>query len=394
MNGVEFFRNTVLETCKPDLLEKYRYTQRTIQEAIFAVLEPSPFAQADATSGLGLALIRLQKLPSSAQDKLNPQDPLTKAAMLIGAVSLRAWVYKSEINGYEHQNFESIWEKTKLQKLAAKCDEVVSEIVPETNGKYVSIDMPKMHSTFSENLHLGVPEHIVLTGLNAVGKSFIIKLFTEYLGDCEISSKVVKLPRPDGPISQVINAALNGELKINKEALQLAFLSDALDIEPEPDTLMVFDRHPRIESYVYGPSTLARTVLSTHEVFDDIYHTYIIDQHPMACALKVAKRDRSPRIFEKDTEAMTEQVIRFSRLTVLPGIHWINNDIPIYKGGPQNWNLQISMSRFMGSVFYTGVLQRLLLKQGRFNSYHEASGFLYNKFIKYENKWENLPASS
>lgn len=387
MQGVEFFRNTILETCKPDLLEKYRHTQRTIQKAINAVLEPNDFAQADPTSNLGLTLIKLSELPHNVEGQLDPADSITKAAMLIGAISLRAWVYKSLVNGFEHRNFESIWQKTRLQKLAANCDKVISEVIPETNGRFVNIDTQKMHEFFLENLHSGVPEHIVLTGLNATGKSFLIELFTEFLAGCGINAKVIKMPRPDGPLSGIIKNALGGDLKIKREALQLAFLTDALDFEPEPDTLMVFDRHPRTEAFVYGPPSLARTVLSTHEFFDGNYHTFIIDRHPMACALKVAKRKNSPRIFEKDVETMTEQLVRLARLTVLPGVHWINNDIPISKFDPINWDLQISISRFVGSVFYGGVLQRHLLKQGRFNSYSEASRFVYLTFLKYEEKW-------
>jgi len=388
MNEAEFFRHTLLETCKPDLLEKYRNTQRTIQRAISASLEPSQYAKHDSTSSLGLSIFRHSELPNSAQDKLDPENPITKAAMLIGAVSLRAWVYRNPESVHENKSFEDIWKGTRLQNLARLCDEVVADIVPETNGKFVSIDLQKMHNAYLEDLHSNTPEHIVLTGLNATGKSFLIGLLSEYLVGCDIPVKIIKTPRPKGPLARVIREALAGNLEFRRNALQLAFLSDALDISPEPETLMVFDRHPRIDAYVYGPSQTARTVLSTHEVFGGIYHTFIIDQHPLACAIRVAERDRSPRIFEQDTEAMTEQLLRFARLTVLPGIHWINNDIPDKENDKQfNWNLQISAGRFIGAVYNNGVLQRYLIRQGRFQSFREASKFLWLTYLPYQEKW-------
>lgn len=387
MAGAEFFHDTIIETCKPDLLDQYRVTQRTIQTAIKARLEPSDFGKYDPTSGLGTALIRLSELPEAVANKLDPDDPLVKAGMLIGAVSLRAYVYRSLTDSYLHQNFENMWENTNLQGLASKCDEVIAELVPEISGRFVNIDIAKMHEAFLEDLHLGVPEHIVLTGLNAVGKSFLIELFSDFLKGCQIPAKIIKMPRPDGPLSQVIGKALSGNNKLRRDALQLACLSDALDVDPDTNTLMVFDRHPRTEAYVYGPPEIARTVLSTHEVFKGIYWTFIVDQHPMACALKVAEREKSPRIFEKDVETMTEQLVRFARLTALPGVRWINNDFPVTENNTLNWNLQLSVSRFIGSVFYTGVLQRYLLKQGKFNNYTEASSFLTDIFLKYQEKW-------
>ncbi|HET7099135.1 MAG TPA: hypothetical protein VFI61_02795 [Patescibacteria group bacterium] len=389
MSQIEFLRTSIIETCKPDMLEAYRATQRTIQRAIAAELEPNFYGSSDLTSGLGLAFMKMQELPKTVESRLDPNNPITIAAMLVGAISARAWLYKSDINGQMNRNFESIWKLTKLQGLAAKCDEVISEVVPETQGRFVNIDLSKMNDHHQASIHSNAPEHIVVTGLNAVGKTTILKSFAGFLEFCSIKSTIVKMPRPDGPLSQVINSALSGDLKINKEALQLVFLADAIDLAPEPDTLIVFDRHPiASEAFAYGSPRIATTVLSTREIKNDIYQTFIVDQHPMSCALKVAERSSSPRIFEDDVEKMTEQLIRFARLTVLPGTHWINNDIP--KNDNINNNIiHTGTERFMGAVQYSGILQRHLLRQGKFTAYNQASEFLYLKWLDVKEKLTN-----
>jgi thymidylate kinase len=330
--------------------------------------------------------MRLQELPRSVENKLDLNSPITTAAMLIGAISARAWIYRSDINGQMNRNFESIWHGTQLQGLAAKCDETIAEVVPETKGKFVNVDLDKMSNEHIANIHSDAPEHIVVTGLNAVGKSTILNSFAGFLEFCEIKSSVIKMPRPDGPLSQVINSALSGDLKIDKDALQLVFLADAIDLKPEPDTLIVFDRHPiAAEAFTYGSPQIARTVLSTQEIKTDVYQTFIIDQHPIACALKRSERETKPRIFEDRVEKMVDQLIRFARLTVLPGTHWINNDIPQNDGVHKN-PIHTAIERFIGAVQYNGVLKRHLLKQGRFTSYSQASEFLYTKWLDFEEK--------
>lgn len=388
MSGVETFRSTIIETCKPEQLEKYRLVQRQIQQATAAFMQPNPYGRHDSTSGLGQWFIWNSRQPLSVANKMDPNDPTTKAAMLVGAISLRAWLYKSDSDTEGHKNIKSsdVWKNTRLQKLAFECDKVVADIAPETRGRFVDIDLTEMANRHKEGIHSNADEHIVVTGLNAVGKTTVLNIFSNYLNDCNVVAKVIKMPRPDGPLSKVILPALNGELRIAKNALQMIFLADALDFEPEPETLIVFDRHPiASEAFVYGPEEIARTVLSTQEIRNQIFQTFILDQHPMSCARRVAERSSAPRIFENDVEKMTEQLIRFARLTVLPGTHWINNDIPsteTYSGYKPEL---IAAERFIGSVFHSGVLQRRLLKQGRFSSYSEASSFLYDKAHTYMN---------
>ena len=387
MSGVEQFRQTIIDTCRPEMLNQYRQTQRTIQKAVGAFIEPSPFGQADSTSGLGLALTQLQEVPTAIQDKLNLDDPITKAAMLIGAVSLRAWIYKKGIDGQEKINYEEVWHQTKLRSLAARCDEIVGEIIPETHRGFIKVDIDKMREDFRNKINSGMPEHIVVTGLNAVGKSKIITAFEAFLKTCDVTTKVIKMPRPDGPLSTVIQSCLRGELKLNKNALQMVFLADALDLDPEPDTLFVFDRNSiAADSFVYGSPEIADTVLSTRGIEPEIYQTFILDQHPMACAQKVSERERAPRIFEDHVEKMVEQLIRFARLTVLPGIHWINNDIPRQKDRVGKGVVPTAIERFIGSVFFSGTLQRFLLKSRKFTNYNDASNFIYLKWLDFEEK--------
>lgn len=383
MVGIETFRTSIIETCKPELLEQYRYTQRKIQKAIRAHLEPSNYGQSDATSGLGMALMRLQELPDNSFD---PESQVVKAAMMIGAVSLRAWIYKSDINGWKNTTLKDIYHRTNLEELATKCDETIDQVVPETQGRFVNISVEQMKSVFETRKKDRVQEDIVITGLNAVGKTTIIKVFTKFLEACEIKSTVIKMPRPDGPLSSVIMPALAGKLKIDKQALQFAFLADALDATSDsPDSLIVFDRNAIMsEAYVYGPAEIGRAVLATQELNTRVNHTFIVDQHPMSCAIQISKRSTQPRIFEDDVEKMTDQLIRFARLTVLPGYHWINNDIPDTDGTA----VGTAVERFIGAVHFSGILQRRLIRDGRFDNHRQASDFLYSKWldIQFEKK--------
>lgn len=377
MAGIESFRTTIIETCKPELLDEYKYTQRKIQKAIRANLEPSNYGESDPTSGMGMALMRLQELPDNS---LDPENQVVKAAMMIGAVSLRAWIYKSDVNGWKNTTLEKIYQRTNLQGLAAKCEEAILEIVPETQGRFVNISVDEMKKVFEEKKSSNTQEDIVITGLNAVGKTTIINVFTKFLKACDIKSTVIKMPRPDGPLSTVIMPALEGKLKIDKQALQFAFLADALDAtSTSPDSLIVFDRNAIMsEAYVYGPSEIARTVLATQELNTRINHTFIVDQHPMSCAIQISKRSAKPRIFEDDVEKMTDQLIRFARLTVLPGYHWINNDIPDTK---YETSIETAVERFIGAVHFSGILQRRLMRDGRFNNHRQASDYLYSKWL-------------
>lgn len=378
MAGAEFFRNSILNVCKPDLLDPYISAQRTIQRAINTDLEPPP----DPHETPAMTWSRLMDRPEQVAHNFDPDSPITRAAMLIGAVSLKAYLFRDATEGYLHKSFEDVWRGTRLQKMAAKCDEVISEIVPELSGKFVTVNIAEMHKDFIEKLHLGVPEHIVVTGLNAAGKSWILKYFSEFLTQCDIKASIIKMPRPDGPLSQPLHDVLKGNLKLSGNARQLLFLSDALDVDPQPETLMVFDRNPRTDAFVYGGPDMARVVLSTHEIFQGIYHTFIIDRNPLATKSRVESRSVAPRIFERDLETMVEQVIRFVKLTSLPGYYWINNDIP-----KDDNPAATALGRFLNSVLSSGVLQRHLIKLQRFDHVIQANEFFAKKSVEFTNKW-------
>ena len=144
MSGIEQFRKGIIETCDPDMLQEYISAQRVIQKAIKASIEPSQYSINDPRSNLGLALQQIAETPISIQDKLYPHSSITKAAMLVGAVSFRSWLFRGSRSNQKITTFEDVWSGTQLQRLAAECDTVISDIVIPTTGNFTSIDLPKM----------------------------------------------------------------------------------------------------------------------------------------------------------------------------------------------------------------------------------------------------------
>lgn len=104
---------------------------------------------------------------------------------------------------------------------------------------------------------------------------------------------------------------------------------------------------------------------------------------------EVTKRKADPRIFERQRDQMIDQFIRFAGLTVLPGTSWINNDIPQNPGTSKNWVIELSMRRFFGSVFASGILQRHLIKQERAVSFEDASERLAIAFFRFLEMWRD-----
>lgn len=383
MAGIESFRSSIIETCKPGMLETYTEASRTVQRVLYEATAPPT---SDDPGRLALQLF----LPKAINEvgKFDPDEPTTKMAMLIGAIAFRTLNDRLDTwtTLQKPTSFESIWRHSNLQGLAAKCEETIKDVVPNMKGEFVDISIDKMQEKFSRDLRNGKLEHIVVTGLNATGKSKGIKFLEGFLKSVGIKTTTIKMPRPDGPASEVILSTLKGEKKIKPDAAQMFFLGDALDIDPNPDTLMLFDRHPRTEAFVYGPPEIERVVLSTQEVFSGIYWTFILNRHPLAAKITVANRETKPRIFERDVERMAEQLVRFAKLTVLPGVHWITNDIPAKNSDP-NWQTKISCDRLVITILNTGVINRHMVKQGLAKNFREAHEILVPKYIDYQSKF-------
>jgi len=379
MSGVEHFHDIIIKTCDPTMLDTYTQASRAVQKVLYEATAPP------TTDDPGLLALQLF-LPKAIEqvEQFGPAEPTTKMAMLIGAIAFRTFGNDQDLDQIRKpSSFEDIWWGTNLHSLAAKCEETVGDVIPNTQGEFVNIDLKKMHEKFSRDLKDGKPEHIVITGLNATGKSKGINFLKGFLNSVGINTTIIKMPRPDGPASEVIMPVLKGEKRFKADASQMFFLGDALDTDLNPETLMLFDRHPRTEAYVYGPPAMERVVLSTQEIFDGIYWTFIMNRHPMAAKMTVANRETKPRIFERDIEMMAEQLIRFAKLTVLPGVRWITNDIPIKNGDP-DWQVKISSDRLAITILSTGVLHRHMIKQGLARDFEEAHKILATKYVHYQ----------
>lgn len=374
------FQETFRQTCKPDVVDEYSRASEIIQEAIQTVVSPRLGEEFAFTQLFVLDPLR----PERVCARLDPERPAVKAAMLIGAISLRAYLYKSLTSGFNNISFRQMWVKTPLWRLAGQCEDIVDELTPKTTGAIVTIDTKAMQDKFINDIHAHAPEHIVLTGLNGVGKSAAGKILTEFLDFCDVRSKLIKMPRPDGPISKLILPILDGSVEYNSNARQLLFLSDAMDIKPEPDALIIYDRHARTEALVYGTEAIERVVLATHEIFDDVFHTFVLDRHPLRNMSLLEKRDRQPRIFERNVDIMIEQLSRLAKLTTLPGVHWINTDSS--KDRSEKPYFKLATTRVLGAVVASGVIQRHMVKQNLAENFPHAEVILNNNYWDFKSK--------
>lgn len=382
MKEVEYFRHTLIEATSLDSSEKYLQASRTVQSAISVAIDllENPSAP---------KLIDIQNSPENVAHILDPNNPATIAAMLLGAISSRAHLYRNPFSPQEPIKYREIWKETPLESLAAKCDEIVEEIRPNFSSKFAEISLVNMKAEFLNNIKEGGPEHIILTGLNGVGKTLMIRALRDIIKVTGINGKIVKFPQPKGLLSETIQKILKGRDNFNSQALQMLFLSDALSLPEEPETLLVFDRHPQTDALVFGPESLETTILTARELFPGSYWTFIIDRHPLAAKSDVSKRKQEPRIFERDLEKMVDQVIRFAKLTVLPGTIWVNNDIP-ENSKISSYPVRLSVRRFIGAILNNGVLQRHMLKQGRAENYEEASSKLLGALMEVLYKREEI----
>lgn len=117
--------------------------------------------------------------------------------------------------------------------------------------------------------------------------------------------------------------------------------------------------------------------------------TIVLDRHPMNTLMEVGKRSAKKRIFEDNRDKMIDQYIKFAGLTTLPGTTWIANDIPKPKGAGNSYPIEMSMRRFFGSVFASGILQRRMIKEGLVSGFSQANEFLAMAFFQYLEMWRD-----
>lgn len=245
----------MLDTCSDEAVPEYIGAARVVQEAIAVAIDPGSDEQSQKMS------------PENVAHLLDLSRPAVKAAMMDGAISFRGYLYKDPRFPVPIESYTQVWKDTPLAHIAAKCEGELEGIKPSFDGRFTHVSLAEMRQTFDANLANRAPEHIVVTGLNGVGKSTIIDAFSKFTEHIKIKTQVIKFPRPEGPLSSVIKRVLSGKEKLDLNALQMLFLSDALDSPPKHETLVIYDRNPLRDSLVYGPRNgLETTILAAQEM--------------------------------------------------------------------------------------------------------------------------------
>lgn len=378
MNEREALRNSLMDSGSD--VNSYVLQRRKIEEAVINSFNTNP---------TGSMSVLLETSVNSASRYLNPNSPATVAAMYMAAIAYRAYLY-SDDDKTPKKSFSQIWRGTPVEKLTEKSEQMAEGIQPTTQGSFVNIDLQAHRQAFGAQIDSGNSEGIILTGLNGVGKTTMLKSVVKYLEICGLSTEVIKFPRSNGLLGEVILNVLSGNEKISASSLQYLMVADALDDNGTSDTdaLRVYDRHPIVDSLVYGPPNTQIPMLASRELFQNPNWIIVIDRHPVA-AKAVKDRQGSKRIFEQKLEQMVDQVIRYAALTALPGCRWINNDVPSGQRGDyqEDWCTEVSKRRVVGSLRTSGVVNRALVRQNIEDSVKNADDHASNIYWQRIDEW-------
>lgn len=371
MNERETLVNILMDSASCP--NEYARQSYEVHAAVTAVLEPiddEPWH----------ALDRLYRLPGAVQHRFDVKTPAARAAVVMGAVAHRAYLYDSAKNRPEWREYSEIWYGTRLARYAEQGELIASGIAPRLKTACVSVDLQAMHRQHEERLRSAkVKEKVVLTGLNGAGKTTAITAVGEFAKECGIGVTVTKFPRTtDGPFANLNKDVLSGAESMNSPAMQLMFVADALDKHVSGATLHIYDRHPIRDTLVFGPLGMETALLAAGELFtsDSVVWTFIMDRHPPSALDSVGKRKSEPRIFERKVEQMTHQLGRLAALTALPGVRWIDANFPPDEPNAVRW----ACARLIGSMISTGVFGRALVRQGKVGSVDEGQELVRDVF--------------
>lgn len=380
MPSPEAFRSAFLDTKGFDP-DTYVQIVDTVQRATMASLAPIP---SDDPYTVG-SQIRIQ-LPDRVARDLDPRSPMTRAAMMSGAVGYRGYMFRDlpEIQEQMRKwSFAELWHETSLARIAQDAEDSVGSIQLQLNGPIARISLPDFRD-FLQGVEQGRREHVVITGLNGCGKTTVIEAIKRLTAIVGIAPQFIKFPRPDSTYGQHARSFLNKEdgYTSNNGAIQFVFLADAIDHEFGPNEIGIFDRHPVVEGMVYPQDdAVARMMLASQELGSSpAYRAVIIDRHPALTLDAVRKREATPRVFEQDMERMADHLVRFAALTTLPGYYWVSADTT-GENMSQPAILRAQM-RALRTIIYSGTLQRYMLREGMAESYEAAEKTLMDAYAE------------
>lgn len=370
------FIENLRDVANGESLREYRYATDDVQCAIKYAQIPD-----HRPSEWGLYQ---NSTPHRIAERLDQDRSAVKAAMWTGAIVLRGQnnTIPETITGGPSLSFTSVWKGTNLEPLAAKCEEELDNIQPKTKNAIAHIDVKAMAEERIIKIRASEPEFLVFSGWNGSGKDFMIGYLKNFLLFCGIPYNETKMPNPNGVLFPIINQFLEGKIKLEKNAAQLLFLSDAVNTTISTANLAILNRSPaHAENLVYGSNDLQPTILSSLPLFNGIFHTVIVDRHPAISLGSILKRDKEPRVFERKLEDLLDQHERFAALTYLPGYRWLTADF-----GTDNDKKQttFSINRLLCTVQSIGIIQRTMVKLGLAENYAQADIILDKNYWQFK----------
>lgn len=379
----EFFLEAARTSNKPSNVLELKSTTEQVTDAMLYAWQPNDHKDRSEWS------IFRTDTPFSTAPRLDPSNPTTIAAMWTGAVINRSRRnFEEESGSFSGTNasFREIWKSTALERLAGKCEENVENLSPRLENPTTTVSLEKIKEERIIKIKELGDEILVFAGPNGTGKDFMIKYLSNFLRFIKLEYVVHKMPDPNGKLFPDIDLFLRGKKPLKPAAAQFLFLADAFDTDVSSGELNIFNRHTAVEAMVYGPKELQTTVLSTHPLLNSVVQTIIIDRCPASAQNSVHTRDIEPRVFEKNTEQVLHQRVRYAELTKLPGFRVINADF----GGSESEQKVRSVNRLLSTVLQIGIIQRQMVKKGVVDNLDRANQILsdaYWKFKEEKNIW-------
>ncbi len=373
--SAENFVNALADVAKDNVLDEYKHANSEIQWGVqYSQLR---FPPSNYYSIYG------DSKPARVASRLDPSHTATRAAMWINAISTRSRLnsLQETVSGGLHRTISNIWKETDLAKLAEEAEASLEAVKPKLTNEVASVNVEQMKEERLRKIKSGDQEFLVFTGPNGVGKDFLIGWLQRFLDFSGIPHNVTKMPNPEGALFPTIDKFLQHQLPLNKNAAQMLFLADALDTTISSATLGILNRHPSVESLVFGEENLQPASLALHPLFNSVFHVFIVDRHAAIAQAEVHKRAAKPRIFETNLEPVLEQQRRFAALTALPGHRWLNTDFEAKDLGTQ---ITFSVNRLLCMVQESGVVQRRMVKMGMAENYVHANTIYEEKYWKFK----------
>lgn len=329
-----------------------------------------------------MSLLNRQNLPNGEMgeffEEMRVRDNFARSIMACSLAVARAAIVSmvAEQNGWvgTRKSVEAITEIFPREHwgFVLEAQAMLGEVVVRTSGKYTSLSVDGMALEREKKLGSTQPELLAVLGLNASGKTTVIRALQRFSNSLGLRSTTVKFPRYDpaeSPFADLISSGLRGEKHFGGVAFQLLFLADMFNFLESLDAsvpLYLSDRFPVYDGQVYSPDASKLISLWAEEGIDIPVTAVIVDRHPAACRKRLIERGNKGRIFEKSVEMMAAQQVEFLRLLSLGGVGLVNADVhgderPFWAG----W-------RVIEMTCRQGVWERALMRSGMISDWNKA----------------------